>query len=314
MRGASAGRAAAALLVALAVPAAAAGQGRAAAALDLIEQHPASEEAAPAALALGHRWILDGEWVAGAGLLQQSLELATRSGQEEVARAARSRLAAVDRLLLRPAAGRERWPSARWLATRQVELGRPVGVAARGDGDLVVVDEGRDQVVRIALGDGSERARPVRKARRAVFTPEGEVLVIDRDGGAARLGGGPVGWPPTGLRDTVDVAAGPSGGWLGLTAAGQVVRLADDGSGREPVKLDGAPRATALDVDPLGNLYLLDEDAQRVVVFDRLGERIAVIGPRLPGGLELKRPEDLAVDDSGRLYVADRRQGVAVLE
>ncbi len=49
-------------------------------------------------------------------------------------------------------------------------------------------------------------------------------------------------------------------------------------------------------------------------MFDRGGERLAAVGPTLPGGLELQRPADLTVDAAGRLWIADPRLGLVVLE
>lgn len=90
------------------------------------------------------------------------------------------------------------------------------------------------------------------------------------------------------------------------SSAGQALGLAAQGSWK---------RAEALALDALGNLYVLDRDAKRVDVFDASGQRIAQLGPGLPGGISLDDPRDLAVDSSGRLFIADRRLSVvAVLE
>ena len=48
--------------------------------------------------------------------------------------------------------------------------------------------------------------------------------------------------------------------------------------------------------------------------FDRGGNRLTSLGPSLPGGLELQRPTDLTVDPAGRLWIADARLGLVVLE
>jgi hypothetical protein len=49
-------------------------------------------------------------------------------------------------------------------------------------------------------------------------------------------------------------------------------------------------------------------------MFDRAGNKLAGLGPVLPGGLELQRPSDLTVDGAGRLWIADARLGLVVLE
>ena len=43
-----------------------------------------------------------------------------------------------------------------------------------------------------------------------------------------------------------------------------------------------------------------------IYIRDPEGNRIDSIGPTLPGGLELRSPEDIAVDGHGRLLIADR--------
>ena len=74
------------------------------------------------------------------------------------------------------------------------------------------------------------------------------------------------------------------------------------------------PKAEALAVGPAGNIYVLDRGAGRIEMFDRAGKRLTAVGPSLPGGLELERPADLTVDLAGRLWIADSRLGLVVLE
>jgi hypothetical protein len=65
-------------------------------------------------------------------------------------------------------------------------------------------------------------------------------------------------------------------------------------------------RAEAVAADRLGNTYVLDRDARQVYMYSAAGEETGVIGPSLSDGIQLRRPEDLAVDGSGRLLIADR--------
>jgi hypothetical protein len=68
-------------------------------------------------------------------------------------------------------------------------------------------------------------------------------------------------------------------------------------------------------VDALGNIYVLDAGASRIEVLHQDGQRLAFVGPVLPGGRELRSPEDLAVDGSGRLLIVDSKlSSVIVLE
>ncbi len=64
-------------------------------------------------------------------------------------------------------------------------------------------------------------------------------------------------------------------------------------------------RPVALDVDPLGNIYVLDRGHRTLEMFSPAGKRQARIGPQLGGGVELRKPADLAVDGSGRIFIAD---------
>ncbi|MEM6793803.1 MAG: tetratricopeptide repeat protein [Acidobacteriota bacterium] len=85
----------------------------------------------------------------------------------------------------------------------------------------------------------------------------------------------------------------------------RVLRLAVDRRSHEVVVQGDWRRPEALALDSLGNIYVLDRGERRVSVFGPSGRRIAALGPTLPGGLELKRPRDLSVDGSGRLWIAD---------
>ena len=48
-------------------------------------------------------------------------------------------------------------------------------------------------------------------------------------------------------------------------------------------------------------------------MFSQTGQPLEVLGPQLPGGVELRDPRDLAVDGTGRLYIADRGTGTIVI-
>ncbi len=77
----------------------------------------------------------------------------------------------------------------------------------------------------------------------------------------------------------------------------------------------GWKRPEALTVDAIGNVYVLDRGSRRIEIFDSTGNRIATLGPTLPGGMELETPRDIAVDGAGRLIVADSKLGaILVLE
>ena len=92
-----------------------------------------------------------------------------------------------------------------------------------------------------------------------------------------------------------------------------VIRFDADGSPVGRVLVGTWGRAQALDIDELGNLYILDRDENEIHVFSQTGQPLEVLGPQLPDGVELKDPRDLAVDGTGRLYIADRGADTIVI-
>ena len=64
-------------------------------------------------------------------------------------------------------------------------------------------------------------------------------------------------------------------------------------------------RITDAAFDGAGNLYLLDIDASRVVVVDREGDLVRMIGRRGDGPGEFDFPRQLAVMTDGRVVVGD---------
>lgn len=116
-------------------------------------------------------------------------------------------------------------------------------------------------------------------------------------------------------QEPVDLARDRRGRLLVLDQkARSVTRFAAGDDRGERLISGGWDRAEALAVDPAGNLYVLDRGKRRVEVYDREGGRLAGLGPTLPGGLELQRPSDLTVDGAGRIWIADTKLGLIVLE
>lgn len=95
----------------------------------------------------------------------------------------------------------------------------------------------------------------------------------------------------------------------------QVLRLGMDRRSVEIVAQGTWKKAAALAIDALGNLYVLDRGNRKIEVYDAQGHLKGAAGPSLGGGIELKDPQDLAVDGSGRLVLTDRKLPfVVVLE
>ena len=115
--------------------------------------------------------------------------------------------------------------------------------------------------------------------------------------------------------DPVDIAADGQGRLHILDAQKRgVVRLSPSGDSPTNVISGVLGRPIALDVDPMGNIYVLDRDG-RVDVFDSRGQKLETLGPSFPGGITLTGPHDIAVDGTGRIYLLNNKPGaVYVLE
>lgn len=136
------------------------------------------------------------------------------------------------------------------------------------------------------------------------------VSVFDREGRFVRS------QMPDGSDQVTDVAVDQQGRIYLLDRRGsRVFRYSGAGQMLGFAARGAWKRAEALALDALGRVYVLDRDEKRIEVFDAHGQRIAELGPVLPGGITLDDPRDLAVDASGRLFIADRRlKAIVVLE
>lgn len=188
--------------------------------------------------------------------------------------------------------------------------GRPAYDAA---GDLLVPTE--TGVLRLpghsvtSLTFSSEKPRPLEKLEAAAADPLGRIAVLDRtiDGvGMFDAHAHPI----TALapdQGAVDVAIDDLGHPHVLVDKNPRVLTFDF-----DLKLAGGVagdwnRPSAVDVDSLGNVYVLDRGQKRIDVIAPGGERLEQLGPVLPGGYELRAPEDIAVDGQGRLLIVDNR-------
>lgn len=116
--------------------------------------------------------------------------------------------------------------------------------------------------------------------------------------------------------EIVDVVVDVWGRFLLLDKRGKSVVAVDaEGQVETVVTVSGWRRPEALAVDALGNFYVLDRDAKLIDVYSNQGTHLTRLGPTVAGGGSLDDPRDIAVDGSGRIYIADRgRSAIVVLE
>lgn len=166
----------------------------------------------------------------------------------------------------------------------------------------------------VMKGNEREPAEELTAGSRGLF---GQWYLIESD--LDRL----LGYPPVGGRpgtlasgDPIDVATDRRGLVYLLDGdAGTVTRFDAQGASEGVVVRGDWRRPQALEVDFLGNIYILDRSESQIHVYGPDGERLQTLGPRLPGGIELRNPMDLSVDGSGRLWLVDSRlAAVVVLE
>ncbi len=114
--------------------------------------------------------------------------------------------------------------------------------------------------------------------------------------------------------DPVDIAQDVLGRIYVLDGKGkQVLRVGVDRRQADIVLKGTWKRPVALALDPLGNIYILDRGNRSVEMFDNAGRKQASLGPSLGGGIELRNPLDVAVDGSGRVFIADSKLPFIVL-
>ncbi|MDE2849517.1 MAG: hypothetical protein OYL92_12465 [Acidobacteriota bacterium] len=131
--------------------------------------------------------------------------------------------------------------------------------------------------------------------------------------------GRPLEFGQTRLAQPVDMAPGPNGRTYVLDAGqgdarAALLTLDPDGELENTFSADWR-RPLALDVDAFGNAYILEGRVKQVLVYDPDGNMMTALGPVLPGGIELRAPNDVAVDGMGRVFIAaGRLETVVALE
>ena len=195
---------------------------------------------------------------------------------------------------------------------------------APGDG-LAVYISGRDQVaVNAKNWSGSSLkgidGRPPREYGPIALDPAGRVYLLDTSENvllifdrSRRLVGNLR--PPAGKEGRfVDLANSDDGGVYALDGRAKLV--IELHQGRQTRRVDLAPlglqEASAIAVDALGDLFILDTKVGWVTVADPAGKRITILRPSKEAQSRLGDPASLAVDSVGRVYLVGRKSGQVV--
>ncbi len=145
---------------------------------------------------------------------------------------------------------------------------------------------------------------------------DGKVYVLDSKGNEVLLYGraldfrAPVHRSPGGK--LTDVKAGFDNQLYLLDSRDKSVTVLSEGRPTTRIRLEDPPASigdpSSLAVDELGDLYISDPSAGRVVILDPSGKRVLAVireGNRAKGGITA--PEIVEVDRRGRVYVYDRK-------
>ncbi|MCI0657773.1 MAG: tetratricopeptide repeat protein [Acidobacteria bacterium] len=173
------------------------------------------------------------------------------------------------------------------LGTRQFALARPDASSSRPVKDVGALAVDRDG--RILVAD----------------TKAGEILLYGRDlnfkGSLHRTASGRLTAVQVSFDNQVYV----------LDSKEKSINVYSDGKLLSRLRLDEPPASIALPVDlavdDLGDLYIVDDAASRVVVLDPTGKRVlsTLTSGKTKGGLA--DPQRVGVDRQGRIYVYDRK-------
>lgn len=164
---------------------------------------------------------------------------------------------------------------------------------------------------RVVFTVGGEKPRTLEKLRAAQRGIFGDWVVADRSSGGVLLFDRDTRFVRSALEDQLDdvedVARDARGRLYLLDRKSRSILVAGaDGSRLATISLT-ARKPAAIDVDHLGNIYVLDGGEGTISILANDGTPITRLGPTLPGGSELRAPRDIAVDGAGRLYVADAK-------
>jgi len=185
------------------------------------------------------------------------------------------------------------------------------GTAAVTGGGVFLMGTRQSPLVR----PDASSTRPVKDVSALAVDREGRVLVADAKAGEVLLYGrdlnfeAPLHHTASGRLAAIQV--GFDNQVYVLDSKERSISTYSDGKLLSRFKLDEPPVSISLPldlaVDDLGDLYLVDGAAARVVVLDPTGKRVlsTLVGDKTKGGLS--DPQRVEVDRQGRIYIYDRK-------
>ena len=190
-------------------------------------------------------------------------------------------------------------------AATAAQLKNPRGVALDGSGNLYIADTSNDRIRKVdssgnistvaggSIGDGGAAGgAQLNNPRGVALDGSGNLYIADTDNDRIRK---------------VD-----SSGVITTVAGNGMRGFSGDGAAATAARLN-QPRGMALDGS--GNLYIADRSNHRIRKVDSAGDISTVAGNGMPSfsgdgaaavAAQLEFPEDVALDGSGNLYIADK--------
>ena len=196
------------------------------------------------------------------------------------------------------------------ITTVAAGLHTPGGVAVDGSGSLYIADSGYHRIRRV---DTSGTITTVAGTRERGYSGDGGLAVkaqLDYPGGVAVDEAGNLCIADT--RNHRIRRVGPTGTITTVAGIGE----GSDSGGSGPADEAVLNRPQGVAVDRWGNLYIADTDSHRIRRVDSSGVLTTIAGTGLggfggDGGLaataQLNYPTGVAVDEAGKVYVADSR-------
>lgn len=253
-----------------------------------------------------------GQWTQAAEILQRVVDASSGTdgtGEGTGVPGARRLLSLIHRTVLRPAIGQAPWARIRRLTLAGASLQDPIGIDAKHEGRLVVaLDRGPLAAVVDPNGQILEQIGPD-DLRTVWWGPRGAAYALSKravfDPGTRIDQSFEVPTGSSGARDRLDNleagARGILGDWFLLDTDPRRVLFFEPGGTYRSTLMEENEGPRDLATDARGRLFVLHEQGSGVVRFNAEGVREG----RVVTG-EWERPEALAVDRLGNLYVLDR--------